>query len=66
MLRRKVDIPENIMMDNPETDVNKFSLKYKSEVNPALYNIAYENLLKFIENALNTYRVRIYFTFDHI
>lgn len=40
-----------------ETDVNKLLSAYKSEGNPDLYKDTYADLLKFVENSLDIYKV---------
>lgn len=43
-----------------ESEVNKLLSAYKSEGNPEIYKDAYSDLVKFVENSLDIYKVKIF------
>lgn len=46
-----------------ETEVNKLLSAYKSEGNPDVYKDAYADLMKFVENSLDIYKVGNFHTY---
>lgn len=56
-LLREANVNLDIGNQNSESEVNTVLSAYKSEGNPEFYAEAYTDLKKFVEGALDTYKV---------
>lgn len=59
-LKKEINI-NDLGIDPNDSEIGDLLSAYKSEGDPNLYEDAYQDLKKFIENALDVYKVRCYY-----